>query len=137
MSKLLPPPVTEGLTRAGRNIRAESPRLRASTTTCSATHFDWLYPKSSSSIFSFRSVSFRTDLTAQPNTKVGSRDIIELFGSSLERQSYDLIRSQHVRVTHQVVVEQVVHGCTVVEHRVDFTREEIPQLLRQAQLWLP
>ena len=51
------------------NSRGKS-AVGASATTCSATHFDWLYPKSSSSIFSLKSVSCRTDLTAQPNTKV-------------------------------------------------------------------
>ncbi len=73
----------------------------------------------------------------RPAKDEGGRNIVELFGPSLERQSHDLIGSQHVRVAHQIVVEEVVHGCAVMEDRVDFTREEIPHVLRQAEHGLP
>ena len=37
-----------------------------------------------------------------------SRDEIEVAGSSLEGQPHNLVRSQHVRVAHTVIVEEVV-----------------------------
>ena len=42
MSKFAPSPFTAGVTRAGRNTRVVSPLARASSTTCSAVHLDWL-----------------------------------------------------------------------------------------------
>jgi hypothetical protein len=77
------------------------------------------------------------DALDRPAKHEGRRDVIELLGPSFERQPHDLVGSQHVRVAHAVVVEQVVHGCAVVEHRVDFIGEEIPDVLRQAQFGCP
>src|SRR5580658_733486 len=69
----------------------------------------------------------------RPAKHEGSRDVIEALRPSFERQSQNLIRPPHVRVTHPVVIEQVVYGCTVMEHRIDFIRQEIPHPLRQSQ----
>ncbi len=76
------------------------------------------------------------DFLHRPAEHESSGDVVEAFGTSFERESQDLVGPEHVRVTHPVVVEQVVYGCAVVEHGVDFIREEIPDVRRQAELWL-
>ncbi len=68
-----------------------------------------------------------------PAKHEGRRDVIEFLGPSFERQPQDLVGSHHVRVTHAVVVEQVVHGRAVVEHRIHSAGKKIPDVLRQAQ----
>ena len=81
-------------------------------------------------------VGFVQDFLNRPAKHKSCGDVVETLGTSFKREPQDLIGPEHVRIPHPVVVEQVVYGCAVVEHGVDFFCEEIPDFRHQAEVWL-
>ena len=125
MSKLLPTAGNGGTHQGG----PEDPRSKP--TTARVHHHLLRYPLGLAvaeieKLHVLVEVGLVQNFLDRPAKYEGSRDVIEALGPSFERQSQDLIRAQYVRVTHPVVVEQVVYGCAVMEYRIDFIREEIP-----------
>ncbi len=124
MSKLHPPPLTDGVRSAGRRYAPGVPRHRVAYDVLG--HPLALAVAEVEALHGRIRVALADRLPHGPAEYERRRDVIEHLGPVAQRHPDDLVGPPDVRTAHRMVVHQVVHHRAVVINGVDVVGECAP-----------